>query len=169
MRHRFILLSIGFIIVTISCAQQEPRRTAATVPSQPTSSQQSASRASLHNGAAPHGHERQTKPVPAFQTDAESLKNLPRTLAPELFTGNVRQAYQLVKEIPQTIAQLPCYCHCDRSIGHKSLHSCFVDDHASGCGICMEEAVMAYRLQKEQHLKPEQIRERIIAHYSSKQ
>ena len=68
--------------------------------------------------------------------------------------------------IPQTIAQLPCYCHCDRGFGHKSLHSCYVDGHASSCAVCVEEVLTAYRLQKQEGLSPAQIRERIIAEYS---
>jgi hypothetical protein len=68
--------------------------------------------------------------------------------------------------IPQTLAQLPCYCHCDESIGHKSLYSCFVDEHASQCAVCVREALTAYQLQS-QGLAPAKIRERIIAEYSA--
>ena len=92
--------------------------------------------------------------------------NLPPTLAPEKFPGKIRDAYQAAKDIPETLAQLPCYCHCDRGMGHKSLHSCFEDDHAAHCATCTDEALLAYRLQKEQHLSAQQIRERIIAEYS---
>ena len=52
------------------------------------------------------------------------------------------------REAPQLIAQLPCYCYCDRGFGHKSLHSCFVDDHAAQCAVCVDEALLAYNLQK---------------------
>ena len=106
------------------------------------------------------------KRVPAFQIDSASLKNLPLTLAPEQFFGKQREAYAVVKEIPQTIAQLPCYCHCDRGFGHKSLHSCFVDSHAAHCAVCVDEALLAYGWQKQEKLSPQQIRERIIAKYS---
>jgi hypothetical protein len=69
------------------------------------------------------------------------------------------------REIPQTLARLPCYCHCDQSLVHKSLHSCFEDDHAAHCAICAGEALMGYKLEKEQKLSA-QIRERIIAEYA---
>jgi hypothetical protein len=92
--------------------------------------------------------------------------SLPPTLAPEKYPGKTREAYQAAKDIPQTLAQLPCYCHCDRGMGHKSLHSCFEDDHAAHCDLCVSEALMAYRLQKEQHLSAKQIRERIIAEFA---
>jgi len=93
--------------------------------------------------------------------------NLGPTLSPEKFTGMTRDAYKAAQEIPQTLAQMPCYCHCDRSLGHKSLHSCFEDDHAAHCAVCAGEALMAYRLQKEQKLSVPQIRERIIAEYQT--
>jgi hypothetical protein len=102
--------------------------------------------------------------VPAFQ-DAKSAAYLPPTLQPEQFYGPTREAYRVVREIPETIAQLPCYCHCDMSFGHKSLHTCFVDNHASQCAVCVNEALIAYNLQKS-GMTPPQIRERIIAQYS---
>jgi hypothetical protein len=95
-----------------------------------------------------------------------SPNSLPLTLAPEKYAGKTREAYQAAKDIPQTLAQLPCYCHCDRRMGHKSLHSCFEDDHAAHCDLCVNEALMAYRLQKGQKLSPKEIRERIIAKYA---
>ena len=105
--------------------------------------------------------------VPAFQKTAAELRSLPATLAPQQFSGKTRLAYQVVEQIPKTIAQLPCYCHCDEGFGHKSLHSCFVDDHASHCAVCVDEALLAYKLQTEGGLTPEQIRERIVAQYSA--
>lgn len=123
-----------------------------------------------HGHTAGHGHGAESDPnrVPAFQTDAASLKNLPPTLAPEKFSGKQRQAYAAVKEIPKTIAQLPCYCYCDEGFGHKSLHGCFVDSHAAHCAVCVDEALLAYRLQKEEKLSPAQVRERVIAKYAPK-
>ncbi len=112
-----------------------------------------------------HNHEAVMR-VPAHYDIAPPLNTLRGTLAPELFTGNVQLAYRAAKEIPQTLAQLPCYCHCDMSKGHKSLHSCFEDEHGENCGICIGEAVMAYNLER-QGLSAVQIRERIILAYSA--
>ncbi len=114
-----------------------------------------------------HGHDHSVARVPAFQTDELSLKTLGPTLAPEKFVGKTREAYLAVRAIPKTIAQLPCYCECDRGFGHKSLYSCYEDDHASHCAVCVDEVLLAYRLQKQEKLTPEQIRERIIAQYSA--
>ena len=107
------------------------------------------------------------RPVPPpFQT-GDSLLDLPPTMAPEIYQGSVRTAYAIAKEIPQTLAQIPCFCGCNKGgMKHRSLHSCYVDDHASKCGVCMNEAFTAYKLEKEQKLKPEQIREKIIEQYS---
>ena len=104
--------------------------------------------------------------VPAYQAASEA-QNLAVTLAASRFIGKTREAYQAAKEIPETLAQLPCYCHCDQSFGHKSLHSCFEDEHASQCAVCTDEALLAYRLEKQQKLTPEQVRKIIIEKYSA--
>jgi len=113
-----------------------------------------------------HTHSHAAGQVPAFQTPSQATQ-LPPTLAPGQFVGKAREAYIVAREIPQTLAQLPCYCHCDQSFGHKSLQTCFVDDHASHCAVCVDEALLAYRLQKEQKMSPEQVREIIIEKYSA--
>jgi len=103
--------------------------------------------------------------IPAYQSEAATLAP---TLSPEMFSGPARTAYTIAREIPGTLAQLPCYCHCDKSIGHKSLHTCFVDDHASACGVCINTAIAAYKYEKELNLTPPQIRERVIAEFGQK-
>lgn len=173
MKNRLFLLCIIFsVAVAASCANQESSRTSKPGAAQPqaNSSQQNAPRASTSNKKLDaHGHDHSNSRVPKFQVDAASLNNLPPTLAPEQFTGKTREAYQVVRQIPKTIAQLPCYCYCDEGHGHKSLYSCYVDNHASMCAVCVDEALIAYRLEKEQKLKPEQIRERIVSQYSAQQ
>lgn len=104
------------------------------------------------------------KTLPAHFEQAPSKSSLGPTLPPEQFTGLVRDAYRAVREIPQTVAQMPCYCHCDRGMGHKSLYSCFEDDHASHCAVCVNEALLTYKLEKEK-LNPAQIRDRIVAQF----
>ena len=117
---------------------------------------------------APHDHaaNASAQTIPAHFEVAPSKSSLGPTLAPEKFTGITRDAYRAVREIPVTIAQLPCYCHCDKGYGHKSLYSCFEDDHAAHCAVCVNEALLALKLEKEQKLSPAQIRETIVAQYS---
>jgi hypothetical protein len=57
---------------------------------------------------------------------------LPTPLPAELFTGQTREAYKAAAEIPDILAGLHCYCGCDKSLGHRSLLDCFVDDHGAG-------------------------------------
>lgn len=119
-----------------------------------------------HGHAHPHPQQG-SNVVPAFLKEAPSKASLGPTLAPEQFTGLTRDAYRAVREIPVTIAQMPCYCHCDRGMGHKSLYSCFEDDHAAHCAVCVNEALMAYKLEKEQKLTAPQIRDRIVAQFGN--
>jgi hypothetical protein len=161
-KSKFLLLSVVFItVVAAACARQGTTGgTSASNPSRTNTSQRKAD---------PHGHDTSASRVPAFQRDDASLNKLSPTLAPEQFFGKTREAYKAVREIPQTIAQLPCYCFCDEGHGHKSLHSCFEDDHASHCAVCVDEALLAYRLEKEQKMAAPRIRELIVAKYSSQQ
>jgi hypothetical protein len=104
-----------------------------------------------------------TRRVPAYYTEAPTLASLNPTLSPDQFSGKVKKAYQVAKEIPQTLAQLPCFCYCD-TIGHKSLHSCYEDDHATGCTVCVDSALSASEL-KQQGISDGEIRDRLIAKY----
>ena len=165
-----------------SSAPYETQSKAGTTTAQTSASTgqtaQSAPHAGHGNGAHeagaaadPHAGHSHGAPgrVPRFAKSNLELKNLPPVLSAAQFTGKTRLAYAAVKEMPETIAQLPCYCHCDEGFGHKSLQTCFVDDHASHCAVCVEEALLAYKLQKEEGLNPAQIRERIIAQYGAPQ
>lgn len=67
------------------------------------------------------------------------------------------RSYEMAKTVPAVLHQLPCYCHCDRSLGHNSLHSCFEGTHGAACSTCMREAVFAYRETKKGK-SPAQIR-----------
>ena len=113
-----------------------------------------------------HDHSTAAKTVPAHFEVAPSRSSLGPTLEPGSFTGITRDAYRAAREIPVTLAQLPCYCHCDQGFGHKSLYSCFEDDHASHCDVCVREALLALKLEKEQRMTPAQIRDTIVAQYS---
>jgi hypothetical protein len=120
------------------------------------------------SSSEPRHHDSTIPRVPAYQS-VEQIDKLEPTLPPAQFVGKARAAYQAAKEIPRTLAQLPCYCECDQAFGHKSLQSCFVDDHASQCAVCVDEALLAYKLRKEDKLTPDQIRAVIIEKYSARQ
>ncbi len=56
---------------------------------------------------------------------------LPKTMDPNLFRGKAKEAYQVAKEIPEVLAQMPCFCGCE-TYGHENLLDCFVDRHGDG-------------------------------------
>src|ERR1700739_4461296 len=59
------------------------------------------------------------------------------------------RAYELAAKVPSAIYQQPCYCRCDRSVGHKSLHSCFERTHGAHCAACMKELFYTYQQNKQ--------------------
>jgi hypothetical protein len=84
------------------------------------------------------------EPVPAYHVQAPQGE-LPATMNPDLFTDPVVQnAYTVAAKIKKALYQQPCYCHCDRSQGHKSLLDCFASKHGSGCGTCIYEDFYTY-------------------------
>lgn len=57
-----------------------------------------------------------------------------QTLDPGIFNDpKVKRAYQVAKEIPWVLDSIYCYCMCEESpvFRHKSLLSCYVDNHAA--------------------------------------
>jgi hypothetical protein len=100
--------------------------------------------------------------IPAFFESEAQAAPLPVTLKPELFREAMTfRAYQIAQKIPSVLAQQPCYCHCDRGAGHRSLLDCYRDRHGAECLICTREAVLAGRLHNE-GVPPPKIRESII-------
>ena len=87
--------------------------------------------------------------VPAFHSEAPKGQ-LPETLSPSQFSNVVVQnAYILAARVKKVLYRQPCYCHCDRSQGHKSLLDCFASSHGSGCGVCLREAIYSYEQSKK--------------------
>lgn len=94
--------------------------------------------------------------VPAFHAAAPSASaSLPSILHGNQLTGpNFQypwqiQAYQDAARIPAVLYQIPCYCHCDRAMGHTSLHSCFEGLHGAECDICAREGIYAYQKTRQ--------------------
>jgi hypothetical protein len=89
------------------------------------------------------------EPVPAYHAQAPQGE-LPATMNPDLFTDPVVQnAYAIAAKIKKALYQQPCYCHCDRSQGHKSLLDCFASKHGAGCGTCIYEDFYAYEQSRK--------------------
>jgi len=99
--------------------------------------------------------------VPAFHAHAPQGE-LPATMDPGLFSDPVVQnAYAVAAKIKKALYQQPCYCHCDRIHGHKSLLHSFASRHGSGCGICIYEDFYAFE-QSGRGKSARQIRAGII-------
>ena len=91
--------------------------------------------------------------VPAYNAMAPA-RPLPPVMSGTQLTGpyftHAYQvtAYRMAAKIPGVLHQQPCYCRCDREMGHNSLHSCFEGTHGAACSTCMKEGVFAYQQTK---------------------
>ena len=103
--------------------------------------------------------------VPAYNAAAPS-RPLPPIMSGAQLTGPYFAhpyqviAYKMAAKIPAVLHQEPCYCRCDREMGHNSLHSCFEGTHGAACSTCMKEAVFTY-LETKKGRTPIQIRAEI--------
>ena len=87
------------------------------------------------------------------------------TLDPNNFQGDVREAYEIAERDPKLLAQLHCYCGCDKTDGHKNLLDCYRDTHGSRCAICIGEAHDAESMAGR-GMPVEQIRDALRARYA---
>ncbi|MDE1155718.1 MAG: CYCXC family (seleno)protein [Acidobacteriaceae bacterium] len=80
-----------------------------------------------------------SRPIPPIRTD----------LTGPYFAHSYQvTAYKMAQKVPNVLYQQPCYCRCDRGMGHKSLHSCFEGLHGAECSTCMKEAAYSYKETK---------------------
>jgi hypothetical protein len=96
---------------------------------------------------------------------ADPAEQLRVTLDPKNFQGDVRKAYEAAEHNPALLAQLHCYCGCDKADGHKNLLDCFRDTHGSTCAICVGEARDAEAMANR-GVPVEQIRDALRARYA---
>ena len=103
---------------------------------------------------------RDNDPPPYFVSPA-AARPLPETDQPSSFTNSfVAAAYRAANEIPEVLAQQPCYCYCQRR-GHRSLLDCFATKHAADCDTCVREAIFTLQ-EHELGKSAEQIRAEIV-------
>ena len=87
-------------------------------------------------------------------------------LSPTIFNDEkTRAAYQVAKDIPEVLEQLPCFCGCMKNFGHKNNLFCFKDQHGSGCEICQDIALDARKMH-DQGMSIAQIQDNIKAKYA---
>jgi len=93
--------------------------------------------------------------IPAYhpQSPAKSEK-LPPIMSGTQLTGDYFRypwqvkVYKEAAQVPNVLYQLPCYCRCDKALGHTSLHSCFEGTHGAICSTCAKEGAYAYKMTK---------------------
>jgi len=85
-------------------------------------------------------------------------------------TSAIADDYHYAADNLTNFAQIPCYCGCDRSLGHRNLADCYVnaaggwDAHASGCAVCDLETTAA-RPQIDSGVPIAEVRASIIQQY----
>jgi hypothetical protein len=69
--------------------------------------------------------------LPPFHENAEAARPFPQLQDPSRYeTPVVARAYAIAREIPEVLAQQPCYCNCG-VFGHASLLDCYASDHGA--------------------------------------
>ncbi len=163
----FGLIAIGFVTLAIAVfsflhgrdSSTQPK-TAAPIVSTPPAPEPAPVPASPASSASTQVNEHFE--MPPYHENIAAV-TLPPVKDPATVSPAASAAYLVVEKNPELIAQLPCFCYCNR-FGHTSLHDCFVTDHAQTCDICMKEALQADQLQK-QGLSSLEIRNVIIAEF----
>lgn len=87
-----------------------------------------------------------------IREETASMSKLPTFLndKPE----NMQNVYAAAGQHKKLLEQMPCYCGCGASVGHKNNYDCFVhenesdgkvvwDDHGTKCQVCLEIAAEA--------------------------
>jgi hypothetical protein len=99
-------------------------------------------------------------------SESTAISKSAGVLSPTLFNDEkTRAAYQVAKDIPEVLEQLPCFCGCMTSFGHKNNLFCFKDQHGSGCSICQDIALDARKMH-DHGLSITQIQDSIKAKYA---
>ena len=94
--------------------------------------------------------------VPAYHPDPPAKgAALPPVMAGAQLTGQYfvypwqKAVYQQAAQIQKVLYQLPCFCRCDRAMGHSSLHSCFEGTHGALCATCLKELYYSYSMHQK--------------------
>jgi Protein of unknown function with PCYCGC motif len=105
--------------------------------------------------STPWATSQQEGETPAYNAGSPAKGTLPPILGKEQLWGENAQypfqthAYELAAKIPAILHQQPCYCYCDRGMGHNSLHSCFEGTHGAQCSVCLKEAYYSYSMHQK--------------------
>jgi hypothetical protein len=84
-------------------------------------------------------------PAPRVGLTAEDVAPASRYAA----YPRIAEVYEMAARIPDVLDGIYCHCDCSRHSGHRSLLTCFQDDHGAACDVCLTEAALAYRMTQE--------------------
>lgn len=127
----FCITAFASLGASAADAQSSPAAPAASAQAVPTKPSESGATAA-------------NSKIPAYHATPPTAP-LPDTLDPKQFADpETQNIYALAAKEKSVLYQQPCYCRCDKEVGHKSLLDCYVDDHASHCVLCKKEAAFAY-------------------------
>ena len=93
-----------------------------------------------------------TKPVEYGTPIAPATGQLIETrsvMSSAFYTGKAAEAYRIAAEIPKVIDSQFCYCYCKKNHQHKTLLTCFTNQHGSKCDTCIDEVLYSYELYKQ--------------------
>jgi len=106
-----------------------------------------------------------------IQRDLLNLEGMVETRQvkdPQVFRNYpaVREAYAAARAIPSVMDKLFCYCYCEANprFNHNNLLTCFTNDHASQCDVCISQAMTAKEMT-EKGKTPMEIAERFKSFY----
>jgi len=82
-------------------------------------------------------------------TERRAVLDPKRFADTRVYDPEAARAYEVARLHPATLDRLHCFCECQESLQfkHKTLLTCFTDEHAAGCGICIKEALLAAELK----------------------
>jgi hypothetical protein len=88
-------------------------------------------------------------------------------------SAEIASHYRFAAGHEGTYRDVPCYCGCVSTLGHRDLLDCFVardrsgwDPHAAGCVVCQDESQIVQRLL-DRELSDGEIRSHIEEQYES--
>jgi hypothetical protein len=103
----------------------------------------------------------------AADTPVDTTVPVVATLSPSMFIGETRDAYQVAKDIPDVLQQLPCFCGCKEGFAHASNYFCFSDQHGAECAMCKDIALDAKKMH-DSGMATAKIRDAIRVKYGPK-
>ncbi|MFD2923359.1 PCYCGC motif-containing (lipo)protein [Halobacillus naozhouensis] len=157
-----LLIVIGFLVGSLmaGCSSNHTEETQqSSTPSQPETHSQH-----QHSSEIVMGDKRVK--TPSYEVMPKFLKNKPE---------NMQLIYTSASQHKELLEQIPCYCGCGESVGHKNNYDCFIhdnkengaivwDDHGTKCGVCLEIAAQAM-IDYQNGKSVQEIRENIDAQY----